>query len=181
MLRQQAPFDPLGLGQRSWIEHKMSNFEDDSAPPAGDVVWLDTANDELRSAPDETLTIANVARMFDVSRLTLRYYERRGLIKRRHRIGRLRVYTWADCNRIAFVIKCRRVGLGLGEIAPLLKATAVDASAESVRGGRAKCLELIDRLDQRRRPLREALAELRHLNTLLSTKLNESDESDRAS
>jgi DNA-binding transcriptional MerR regulator len=157
----------------------MSNCDNASVPPAEDVIRLDDANADLRSAPDETLTIANVARMFDVSRLTLRYYEGRGLIKRRHRIGRLRVYTWADCNRIAFIIKCRRVGLGLGEVAPLLRASDVDASAESVRGGRAKCLELIDRLDQRRRPLREALAELRHLNALLSTRLNGSDESDR--
>ena len=90
----------------------MSNFEDDSISPAGDVIGHDYANADLRSAPDETLTIANVARMFDVSRLTLRYYERRGLIKRRQRIGRVRVYTWADCNRIVFIINCRRVGLG---------------------------------------------------------------------
>ena len=150
-----------------------------SVSAAGDVIRRDYANIDLRSAPDETITIANVARMFDVSRLTLRYYERRGLIKRRQRIGRVRVYTWVDCNRIVFIIKCRRVGLGLGEIAPLLKASDVNASAESVRDGRAKCLELIDRLDQRRRPLREALAELRHLNALMSTRLNGSDERDR--
>jgi hypothetical protein len=46
-----------------------------------------------------------------------------------------------------------------------------DASAGTVKDGRTKCLELIDRLDRRRQPLREALAELRHLYTLLSTKL----------
>ena len=134
-------------------------------------LWLDRSKDNLRSSADEPLSIANVAKMFAISRLALRYYERRGLIRRRHRIGLTRVYGLADCDRIAFIIKCRRVGLTLGEITLMIKAATGDASSDTIKTGRAKCLELIDRLDQQRRPLREALAELRHMHALLSTKL----------
>ena len=147
----------------------MSNS--DERPDPDDVVWIDDLG-VAPPPPDGTLlTIGNVAKMFNVSRLALRNYEVRGLIKRRHRVGRTRVYGWADCDRIAFIIKGRRVGLTLAEMAPLIKAADDDATAESIKEGRAKCLELIDRLDRRRQPLREALAELRHLHTLLSTKL----------
>jgi MerR family transcriptional regulator, copper efflux regulator len=149
----------------------MTDCEDHSTRPDDDAVWVDDRGETKRPRPDQVLSIANVASMFGVSRLTLRYYERRGLIKRRHRVGRVLVYGWADCDRIAFIIKCRRVGLALAEIASVLKATAADASADAIKSGRAKCLELIDRLDGRRRPLREALAELRHLHSLLATKL----------
>jgi DNA-binding transcriptional MerR regulator len=152
----------------------MSNCDDRSASDEG--VWVDDSG-VVPPPPEGTpLTIGNVAKMFNISRLALRNYEVRGLIKRRHRVGRTRVYGWADCDRIAFIIKGRRVGLTLGEMTPLIKAAAADASAESIRDGRAKCLELIDRLDQRRQPLREALAELRHLHTLLSTKLTGQDD-----
>jgi DNA-binding transcriptional MerR regulator len=137
--------------------------------PKDDVVWVDDRGEF--PAPDDTLlSISNVARMFNVSRITLRFYERLGLIKRRHRVGRTRVYGWADCDRIAFIIKGRRVGLALREIAPLLKAADTDAAPASVKSARAVCIELIDRLDRRRAHLREALAELRHLDTLLAEK-----------
>jgi DNA-binding transcriptional MerR regulator len=147
----------------------MSHCESPTRPEDHEVVWIDDTG-EFPAPQDTLLSISNVAKMFDISPLTLRFYERLGLIKRRHRVGRTRVYGWADCDRIAFIIKGRRVGLALGEIAPLLKAADTDASIESVKAGRSQCMELIDRLDRRRSHLREALAELRHLHTLLSTK-----------
>ena len=55
-------------------------------------------------------------------------------------------------------------------MAPLLKAADADATIENIKAGRGTCMELIERLDRRRAHLREALAELRHLYTVLSTK-----------
>jgi DNA-binding transcriptional MerR regulator len=152
----------------------MSNC-DDRSPPDKD--WFDDSGVVSPPPDDLPLTISNVARMFNVSRLALRNYEVRGLIKRRHRVGSTRVYGWGDCERIAFIIKGRRVGLTLSEMTAVIKAADDDAPAGTVKDGRTKCLELIDRLDRRRQPLREALAELRHLYTLLSTKLSGPDQS----
>jgi DNA-binding transcriptional MerR regulator len=147
--------------------------------PEGDepeVVWIDDSGPVPAPPEGVVLSIANVARMFNVSRLALRNYEVRGLIKRRHRVGRTRVYSWADCDRIAFLIKGRKAGLTLSELAAVLKAAEEDASRESVKLARSACLDLIDRLDGRRQALRDALGELRHLYTLLSSKLSADSE-----
>jgi len=156
----------------------MSDCDDRSTSKESEVVWVDDFG-EVRKAQDTVLSIVNVAKMFNVTQLTLRYYERRGLIARRHYVGRTRVYGWADCDRIAFIIKGRRVGLSLGEMAVMLKAADHDAAVESMEAGRATCLDLIDRLDQRRALLRDALAELRHLHTLLARKLIDDGSADR--
>ncbi len=151
----------------------MTNRDDGCGrnPDDPEVVWVDDSG-PVPPPPDGTLlSIGNVAKMFNVSRLALRNYEVRGLIKRRHRFGNTRVYGWADCDRIAFIIKGRKAGLTLAELGPILKAADEDASVESMRAGRTTCLELIDRLDRRRQALRDGLAELRHLHTLLSSKL----------
>ncbi len=154
----------------------MSNHEDRTSND-NEVVWVDDRGEF--PAPDDTiLSMANVAKMFNISRSALRIYEWRGLIKRRHRVGNTRVYGWADCDRIAFVIKGQRVGLTLGEMAPLLKAADADAAPESIKAGRGRCMELIERLDRRRAHLREALAELRHLDTMLSAKAPGPDDQD---
>jgi DNA-binding transcriptional MerR regulator len=125
------------------------------------------ASDEPRPVAD-VLSLDNVARMFRHPRLALRYYELIGLTKRRHRIGRTPVYGWADCDRIAFIIKCRNAGLRLGDIAPIIRAAAGDNRVHSIRFGEDRCAALIDRLERRRQVLDEALAELRQFYSLQS-------------
>ena len=156
----------------------MTNCDNHRDPDETEVVWVDDTGPVPPPPEGTLLSIGNVAKMFNVSRLALRNYEVRGLIKRRHRVGNTRVYGWADCDRIAFIIKGRKAGLSLTEIGPILKAADEDASPESIKSGRASCLDLIDRLDRRRQALRDALAELRHLHTLLSSKLGRSGERD---
>ena len=60
----------------------------------------------------------------------------------------------------------------------MLKATDHGVVLESIKAGRAKCLELIDRLDRCRQPLRDALGELLHLHALMSRKLLGDDAQD---
>jgi DNA-binding transcriptional MerR regulator len=148
----------------------MSDCDDRAAPEDPEVVWVDDSG-EVPAPQGTVLSMAVVAKMFNVTQLALRYYERRGLIARRYQVGRARVYGWVDCDRIAFIIKARKVGLSLSEIAIMLKASEPDASVSSIKAGRVKCLELIDHLDRRRQPLRDALSELRHMHARLSKKL----------
>lgn len=136
---------------------------DISGPPLGETV----------------LTIENVARMFSVTRLTLRYYEFRGLIKRRHRVGSVPVYGWADCDRIAFIIKCRRVGLPLSAVAPIVTAVDDDTNIAAHRIGQEACAKLIKHLEQRRKILDDGLAELSHTHSLLTVKILGSDHINR--
>jgi DNA-binding transcriptional MerR regulator len=157
----------------------MPNCDDRALTPAEDVFWVDRADAAVSGAPADGLSIADAARRFGVSQLTLRYYEFRGLIARRQRAGGVRLYGWGDCGRIAFIRKGRRVGLTLSEMAPVIRAAADGASDEEIRAGRSTCLDLIDRLDWHREPIREALAELRRLLTLISSRSGRIDPFER--
>jgi len=126
-----------------------------------------------QATPPETriLTIANVAEMFGVSPLKLRYYEFRGLVERRNRIEHQWVYSWADCERLTLIIKCRKIGVRLGDIALIIKAADEDTPKEATMIGQERCMALVDRLEQQRQELAAALEELSHLHAVLSTKI----------
>ena len=136
--------------------------------------------DDHRKRPgltDALLSISNVSSLFNVSPLSLLFYEHLGVMQRRRRVGHHLVYRWIDCDRLAFIIKARRLGLTARQVAPIIKATESGATVASMKDARARCLELIDQLDCRRQDLRDALAELRTLYRLLSTRLSQSDSS----
>ena len=116
------------------------------------------------------LSIGNVSETFGIGRFALRYCEFLGLVRRRNRIGSAWVYSWADCDRIAFIIKCRRAGLSYGEIAAILRATE-DESARVHETAQEYCVMLMQRLQTRRKAIEEALSELNHVHGLLEAKL----------
>jgi DNA-binding transcriptional MerR regulator len=140
-----------------------------SRPPGAD--GHDESQEFRGTLPMEhILSIENVAETFGISRWLLRYCEFRGLIKRRNRIGATWAYSWADCDRIAFLIKCRRAGLQFGEIAAVLRA-ADDDSARVHEAGQELCKALSGKLEARRKAIDEALSELGHTHSLLCAKL----------
>ena len=147
-----------------------------------DAVWLDDT-ESGRGAPvqarEQVLSIDAVAKMFGVPRWTLHYYEWRGLIRRRHRHGQVRVYGWADCERLSLIIKCRKAGLPLRDIVAIIEATDDDASISAARAGQEQCMVQVDRLEGRRKEIEEALAELSHVYALLTTKIVGPGESQR--
>ncbi len=147
----------------------MSNGE--CEPPA-ETVWLDDTGSGRTDPPSErVLSLENVARMFGVSKLSLRYYEFRGLIRRMHSLGGVPVFSWADCERLAFIIKCRKAGVKLSDVVTIIDATDDDASPLAFKTGQENCMALVERLERRRRVIDEALAELSHVYALLTTKL----------
>jgi DNA-binding transcriptional MerR regulator len=149
-------------------EATMSN-RDDNLNPASKVVWLDDIGGE--SPEERVLSLENVARMFGVSKLVLRYYEFRGLIGRRRMLNGVPVFGWADCERIAFIVKCRKARLRLGDILAVIDATEEDISPLVFKYGQQVCMSLVGRLEGRRRVMDEALAELSHVYALLTSRL----------
>lgn len=140
--------------------------------PATEVVWLDDTPEGGGPPPTErVLSIKNVARMFGVSQLTLRHYELRGLIRRRDRCDGVRVYGWADCERVAFIIKCRKAGVHLRDVITIIKSTEDEATPLAFKRGQEVCATLVDGLERRRKVLGDALAELKHVDALLTSKL----------
>ena len=154
----------------------MSDHEKRASQGHDRVVWLDdTIGGRAALTVEKVLSIDNVADMFAISPWVLRHFEFRGLIKRRQRIGKTLVYSWADCDRIAFIIKCRRAGLRFSEVAPIIRAADND-SALVHESAQERCAALADLLAQRRREIDEALSELGHINSLLGSKLAGEDE-----
>lgn len=142
----------------------MSDFEDPIAPIG-----------RMAASHDTPLSIDDVSKMFKVSRFALRGYERLGLIKRRNRSGGRPVYGWIDCERLAFILKARRAGLTARQVAPVIRGTDAESPIDAVKAGRARCFELMDDLDRRRRDLRDALSELRYFDKLMSKRLPAAD------
>lgn len=142
----------------------------DNIHPAGDGSIDDDGARGAFVPVENILSIDNVAETFGISRWALRYCEFLGLVKRRNRIGSTWVYNWADCDRIVFIIKCRRAGLRYSEIAAVLRATE-NESARVHETGQEYCMTLMQRLELRRKMIDDALSELRQVNGLLEAKL----------
>jgi DNA-binding transcriptional MerR regulator len=82
-----------------------------------------------------------------------------------------RVYGWADCERIAFIVKCRRAGLKLSDLIAIIAAGDEDATPSAFKEGQEHCMALVGRLERERRQLDEALSELSHVYALLTSRL----------
>ena len=69
----------------------------------------------------EGLTISKLAKAAKVGIETVRFYERRGLLKKPHsKIGSYRQYPQTDITKIQFIKKAQLIGFTLGEIKELL-------------------------------------------------------------
>lgn len=91
----------------------------------------------------DTFTITELAREFDITTRTIRFYEDKGLLQPNRR-GTTRVYTKGDRTRLKLVLRGRRLGWPLIEIRDMI-------SMYDHQGGEQKQLEaMIAKLQQNR-------------------------------
>ena len=109
---------------------------------------------------DRIWTITDLARDHDVTLRTIRFYEDRGLLSPERR-GTQRIYRNRDRVRLALILRGRRLGFTLDEIARIVDMY----DAEPGETGQLRYL--LDQigarrseLEQRRRDIDESLAEL---------------------
>jgi DNA-binding transcriptional MerR regulator len=109
---------------------------------------------------EATWTIAELAEEFEVTLRTIRHYEDRGLLSPERR-GTTRVFRNRDRVRLALILRGRRLGFSLEEI-----ATIVNMYDEQP-GEAGQLKYLLDQiavrredLEQRRRDIEQTLAEL---------------------
>lgn len=74
--------------------------------------------------------IGDLVREFDITPRTLRYYEELGLLSP-ERSGNRRLYDERDRTRLRLILRGRRLGFSLDEIAHLLAIYGIDASGEA--------------------------------------------------
>jgi len=115
---------------------------------------------------DTPMTIGEVGRVFGLTLRALRFYEaKRLLTPQRH--GTTRLYRRSDCERLALILTGQRLGFTLSEIGSLLGKPDV----KGLRLTREQCLTQINLLEQRKRGIEIAIAELRQIYTSFYKKL----------
>jgi DNA-binding transcriptional MerR regulator len=138
-----------------------------------DIFWVERPVDPADGNGDDPIySIGDLARKFDVSLRTLRFYESRGLLSP-SREGHHRRYGRKDADRLIVVLKAKKLGFTLAEIQEMIAADSSEASRQTLKLSREKCLEQIAVFERKLAETEEALAELRWIYTSLSARMAE--------
>jgi DNA-binding transcriptional MerR regulator len=123
----------------------------------------------------DLFAIADLAREFGISTRAIRFYESKGLLTP-DRVGSTRVFRRRDRARLILILRGKRLGFSLRDIADYLSLYDAD------RTQRTQVSMLVEMVDQRTTMLEQQLAdlqttltELREIRSLASRRLAESD------
>jgi DNA-binding transcriptional MerR regulator len=131
---------------------------------------------ETKADSERRWTVGELADELGVTTRTLRFYEAEGLISPR-RQGAARVYSVRDRTRLRLILRGKRLGMSLAEIAEIIDIYDGAASSE-----RRQLRTLLDRLavitgdlQARQEDLRRTLEEVLDVTELCRTRLRELD------
>jgi DNA-binding transcriptional MerR regulator len=129
---------------------------------------------EAKADSERLWTVGELAEELGVTTRTLRFYEAEGLISPR-RQGAARVYSVRDRTRLRLILRGKRLGMSLAEIAEIIDIYDGAASSE-----RRQLHTLLDRLavitgdlHARQEDLRRTLDEVAEVTDLCRTRLRE--------
>jgi DNA-binding transcriptional MerR regulator len=105
---------------------------------------------EISTGDSDWATIGDLAREFDVTLRTLRFYEARGLLTPR-REGMNRYYSVKDRARLAVILKGKKLGFTLTEIRQMIAQSEDDRSVLNLS---------VAQIDDQLKLLRSQLAEV---------------------
>lgn len=111
----------------------------------------------------DNLTIGTFAKAAGVNVETIRYYQRKGLLREPDRLyGSIRRYGMADVSRVRFVKAAQRLGFSLDEIGQLLR---LEDGSHCSEAAEVAALRLAD--------VRARLADLSRMETVLARLVSE--------
>lgn len=123
---------------------------------------MNTANPENR----ELYAIADLAREFDISTRTIRFYEAKGLLSP-ERVGATRVFRRRDRGRLILILRGKRLGFSLRDIQDYLSLYDTDCTQHAQS---EKLLSMVDErmqlLERQLADLQTTIAELREIRKL---------------
>lgn len=154
-----ARYASISAADRAVAEHVARNAHADG--PA--MCAVETPDD---TPDDPPMTIGEVAREFGMTLRALRFYEAKRLIAPQ-RSGATRLYRRRDRERIALILTGRRLGFTLAEIKDLVGKP----EGEGLHLSREQCVAQINLLEQQKRGIEIAIAELRQIYTSFYKKL----------
>ena len=118
-------------------------------------------SEKQTSGKPQLHTVTQLAAELGITARTLRFYEGKGLISP-SRLGTTRVYMARDRARMILILRGKRLGFTLREIAEYLDLYDVDPTLKTQNAKLLKHVTVrISKLEQQRIALDEMLAELR--------------------
>jgi DNA-binding transcriptional MerR regulator len=81
-----------------------------------------------KNAKKTIYSISELAAQFDISPRSIRFYEEKGLISPKRSTGNQRIYTKRDRARLKLILRGKRFGYSLDEIAEMIGMTDADIS-----------------------------------------------------
>ncbi|BBE72683.1 mercuric resistance operon regulatory protein [Pleomorphomonas sp. SM30] len=135
----------------------------------------DFDGDDGDIAKGTMFTIGDLAREFDVTLRTLRFYEDKGLINPK-RDGMNRLYSRRDRARLKLVLMGKRVGFSLTEIKDMLDLYDLrDGQVTQLKVALGRFNEQIAVLEQQKKDIEQALGELRRTTSVVAGLLKEKE------
>ena len=102
---------------------------------------------------EQFYTISDLAREFDVSKRSIRFYEEKNLISPRRTKGNYRLYSRRDRGRLRLILRGKRFGYTLEEIAEIIGFNDVDLDEKeqinkAIASGNKKIGEVRERIKE---------------------------------
>lgn len=120
-------------------------------------------------------SIGELAREYDLTLRTLRFYEDRGLLRPR-RVGMQRIYSRRDRARLKLIVMGKRVGFSLQDIGEMLDLYDLkDGQAGQLSVARGRFLEQIAVLKSQKSDIEQAIGELERTVEVVTGMLKEKE------
>lgn len=108
-----------------------------------------------RNGREPVYSISDLAAEFDISPRSIRFYEEKGLLAPKRTSGNQRIYGKRDRARLKLILRGKRFGYSLDEIAEMIGMTAddkeeVEQIEASLAYGERKLKEIQERMDELR-------------------------------
>jgi DNA-binding transcriptional MerR regulator len=112
---------------------------------------------------DRFYTVPELAKDLGITPRTIRFYEQKGLVNPQ-RAGAIRIYTRQDRAKLLIILRGKRLGFSLNEIADYLDLYGADPTqAEQIKMLLGRVRERISDLEDQRQALDVTLDELRDI------------------
>lgn len=116
----------------------------------------------MEQSLQELMTIGVLAKEAGVGVETIRFYQRKGLLKTPQRTSGFRKYTEADLRRIKFIKRVQGLGFTLNDAQSLLDINACSPETQPLL--EQVCIEKIDEIEKKIADLNRILGELRQFH-----------------
>ena len=128
----------------------------------------------LHAAPDAAeFSIRDLCRQFDVTPRTLRFYEDQGLIDPMRR-GQTRLYSNKDRVRLGLILRGKRLGFSLAQIAELIALyDRRDGGVVQLEHSLAAVQDRIAELERTKLELDQVLGELKEVRAGMAARLED--------